>query len=82
MGWWDEVSYDDLSHWIPTLGRLPHDTLHDLGLLRGAVCTELREAWLGDESELRSCSLTSTGSCFLCFTPTGVVSTKASASTR
>ena len=49
MEWWDEVSYEDLQHWVPTLGRVPGDLLHDLGSLRGAVCVELRQAWLSGQ---------------------------------
>ncbi len=49
MAWWDSVSYQSLEQWVPTLGRVPRDTLHELALLRGAVCSELRDAFaLGD----------------------------------
>ena len=49
LAWWDSVSYESLAQWVPTLGRVPRDTLHELGLLRGAVCSELRDAYaLGD----------------------------------
>ena len=45
LAWWDGVSYTSLEDWVPTVGRVPRDTLHSLGLLRGVVCTELRAAW-------------------------------------
>lgn len=50
MAWWDQASYSDLRQWVPTLGRLPKSILHDLGLLRGAVCEELRCAHLANDA--------------------------------
>ena len=38
LAWWDHVSYSSLQEWVPTLGRVPRDTLHELALLRGACC--------------------------------------------
>ena len=49
MAWWDDVQYDSLADWVPTLGKPPGDTLHDLALLRGAVCKQIYDAHeLGD----------------------------------
>ena len=53
MSVWDDVTYDSLADWVPTLGKLPRDTLHDLALLRGAVCKRVREAFLqGDTGSM------------------------------
>ena len=49
MAWWDDVQYDSLADWVPTLGKPPGDTLHDLALIRGAVCKQIYDAHeLGD----------------------------------
>ena len=42
LDWWDALSYEDLGQWVPTLGRVPRGVAHEVALLRGAVCTQLR----------------------------------------
>jgi len=44
LGWWDGVSYDDLSTDVRTLGRVPGPLTHSLALLRGAVATAFLSA--------------------------------------
>ena len=44
LEWWDGISYDSLSEWVPTVGKVPADLHHGLALLRGAICREMRLA--------------------------------------
>ena len=59
MAWWDTVEYDELEHWVPTLGRTPRDVHHGLAIFRGTVCREIRRAReAGDAAaESRACKL-------------------------
>ena len=51
MEWWDGISYDELAHWVPTLGVVPRSTHHALGQLRGALLKGMCEARdTGDET--------------------------------
>ena len=54
MAWWDSVSYGALEQWVPTMGRVPKDTLHELGLLKGAVCKQLREAHAAGDTQAQA----------------------------
>ena len=54
LAWWDGVSYDSLADSVPTVGTVPKDLLHNLGLLRGAVCAELRTAWRSQDLQALS----------------------------
>ena len=71
LEWWDSVAYDQLSSWVPTLGKVPKDIHHGLALFRGAVCREIREARSRGDAvgEARAWKLLTFGDRFLLCAP-------------
>jgi len=50
FSWWDDVSYDSLQTWVPTMGVAPSSTHHAVARLKGALFKAAREAKLqGDD---------------------------------
>ena len=44
LEWWDSVTYEDLTTWVPTVGKYPQEVDHGVAGLRGAVAKHMRHA--------------------------------------
>jgi hypothetical protein len=58
MSFWDDVSYDSVTRWIPTLGQVPKGAHHAVARLKGAIFKADQTAKHAGEAGRPSPSLT------------------------